>query len=245
MSALTADVPPTLESLTQQLTAEVRPIEKTIVEVRLEQIREVATGVGARAAFARRSFEINQLLDKRAEQLDALYNFKPLMLGGNTLPPVVVEQQNTFVKGDAASARLIGRTYKIEQTPSIVSVQPSWRGYLMHRYPVPEMPHDSLLPKSDDELKMWQRWIKEGWKSGIEQADRVADSNMARLNRDFRGMILGRMLKEKGLLGDTVIASATTPVSGDSKTLFVEDTMLRITGMPEFNQNFKSWKETR
>ena len=71
------------------------------------------------------------------------------------------------------SLRLSGAAYKIESQARFSSVPPSWREYL--NFPPPTFDRTSLVsalvPRSDEEERVWKLAVREGWQQGVEQAN--------------------------------------------------------------------------
>src|SRR5437762_1774053 len=91
------EVPPDLGAF-QAAIASQRPTaeREDLPTVRAEALREVALGAAARSGLARRTYEIRQRLNQSAPQLDAVYNFRALLVLGNVLPPVLLEATGVF-----------------------------------------------------------------------------------------------------------------------------------------------------
>ena len=139
-------------------------------EKRHSAMRLTALGFGARAALARRSWEIGVMLERLSAQLSAIYRFGDLMLteqGFTVLPPVLAETRQAFRLGlgqdRAASAR---RVLRIVEPERIVSAAPHWRDYLVRSWRTPAPPAAVLFPRTGPETTLWRQWLAEGWAHG-------------------------------------------------------------------------------
>lgn len=239
------DAPPDLEAA---LAAPVRAAVQAagaveIPQIRLSSIKEAALGYGVRSGLARRSYEISRVIADNQELLDRIFNFNSLLIERNVLPPVLSEATNTLRQPDADTIRVADLTYRIERQAAFVTVPPGWREYLVleHRYEV-SMPPAVLLPKTAEEKKVWTEHVREGWLTGVRQADAIYEQSLSRLERDFKGMVLYRSLLAKGMIGRPYVAEAALGVTGDGDSMAVNDRILRITAKPRLNSDPAVWK---
>ena len=96
-----ADPPPDLKALYEFGPAPGAAIPFA-EEKRHSAMRLTALGFGARAALARRSWEIGVMLERLSAPLSAIYRFGDLMLteqGFTVLPPVLAETRQAFRLG--------------------------------------------------------------------------------------------------------------------------------------------------
>lgn len=214
-----------------------------IPKVRLESIKEAALGYGARSGLARRSYETGKILYDNQALLDNVFNFNALLLDRSVMPPVLSEAQNNLKQPNGDTIRVADATYRIERQAAFVTAPPSWREYLIrdYRYKV-DLPADILLPKNDAEKKVWQQYVVQGWDTGVRQANSIFEQSLARLERDFKGMILYRSLLAKGMIGKPYVAEANLGVTGDGNSMNVNDRILRITAKPKLETNPAIWK---
>lgn len=212
-------------------------------DIRGGALREAALSYGARAGLARRTYDIRNTLDVVSRKLDAIYNFRTLMLPDNVMPPVLTEANQAFKQEGDAFIRLTDKVYRIDAQARFVSVQPNWRDYLLRSYgsKVAEPPPASLQPRDDAERKAWAQWVSEGWQEGATQADRIFDRDLSRLKRDYEGMILYRVLLRSKMVSLPFVAKSDLGITGDSESLLINDSILRITEMPQFNRESEQW----
>lgn len=250
--------PPTLEQ------AQAKSKEATILDpgaaqerdLRAKAMQEAAQSYGARSGLLRRSFEIRNAVEKVGPKLDAIWNFRPLMLTDAQpgevaqhrerliVPPVAIKAEGIFKQDSGTLVRFVNATYKLTTQPRFASVSPTWREYLYRDLgeTVVQPPHVTLLPRTDEERANWDRWVAEGWAAGVKQADAYYEYDLNRLQRDFNGMAQYHEMVAKNMVSLPHVATANESVTGDENTLNINDSLLRITVMPAFRFDTKNWK---
>lgn len=242
MIASAGDNIPTLEANVGYVQVSKLPaIAATINPIRLQAIRETATELGARGGLAWRSVQINQSLKNQAEYLDHVFDFNQLLLAHNVLPPVLTEADNSLNLASDTSIRLASKIYKIQANARFVTAPPTWRSYLTMNYDRPQMPDQSLLPRTQAEAKAWDLYLKKGWKQGLIQANDIFRVNLSRLKRDYNGIILYRKLLAEHMVSSPFVAHANMGVTGDGNELRINDRQLRITALSQLQPNSNKW----
>jgi defect-in-organelle-trafficking protein DotC len=165
-----------------------------------------------------------------------------LLLPHNVLPPVLTEGHNLLNLADNFTIRIADVEYQIVYPPRFVTAPPSWRDYIWMNYKKPEIPNSSLLPKTSDESKVWNQYVKIGWNDGVDQANEIFLANVNRLKRDINGMILYKKLYAQNMVTAPYVAEADLGVTGDSNDMKINDKVLRITAISELKPNSKTWK---
>jgi defect-in-organelle-trafficking protein DotC len=215
----------------------------SIPRIRYDALQESYLKYGTQSGFARRTYEIRQLLDRNQNTLDGIYNFNALMLASSVLPAVLVESVGNLQMPDANTIRIADVTYHIESQVRFVTAAPSWRDYLYGEYASRVgMPDAILLPKNDDEQTLWRQYVTDGWLLGQQQADQVFRQSLMRLQRDFKGMILYRELVAKKMITVPYVAEARLGVTGDANNMNINDRIVRITDKPKLDGNPMVWK---
>ncbi len=117
------------------------------------------------------------------------------------------------------------------------------RGSSIHdfRFPV-EQPAHLLLPKNKAETTLWQQALLEGWELGKQQAEQIFQQSLARLERDYTGMILYRSLLAQRMISAPYVAEAKLGVTGSANVMQLNDRLLRITAKPTFSFNAAKWQ---
>lgn len=212
--------------------------------IRLQGLKETALTVGAQGALAKRSSELNLLLEQNHKYLDQSFNFYALILDQDVLPPVLVEGRNTMNLDNNDTIRIADQTYQIVQQARFVTAPPNWRTYLWLNFPKPDVPDPTLLPKPDSaqEINTWKKYVHEGWDEGVSQANGIFAENLARLKRDYQGMALYRKLLSEKMISPPVVAKTDLGITGGGSELTVNDRFKRITAHPSLNPNSQEWQ---
>lgn len=226
----------TIEALKAQ------PTDHSVNPVRFTALKQAALEVGTQAGLAWRAKKLNTFLEAQKRNLDHIFDFSFLILNQNVLPPVLVEGRDTLDLADDFTIRASDHDYKIVQQPRFITAPPNWRHYIWMGYVKPEAPNATLMPKGGGERKIWNRYVQIGWDEGVTQADQIFASNLARLQRDYEGMILYRKLLAQNMLSMPQVSQADLGVTGGGDDMRVNDRVLRITAIPQLQANPKNWK---
>jgi defect-in-organelle-trafficking protein DotC len=239
--AAASQAPLSLEDLLK--TAPQSPESAGIPAVRFNAIKETAVTYGAQAGLARRSFENKERLEKRANDLDVVYNFQPLMIEGNVLPPVLTETSEVYDQTSDDMLRVIGKVFRIESQARFTYSTPNWRSYMMTGYDFDSNVVAAVAPQNEAEKTLWRQGVEEGFRLGAEQADEILKQNFATLQRDFKGMVLYHKMLDQGLVTKPFVASNRTGIArGADGSMHVGEVFLRITAAPDFVGNSEKWK---
>ena len=211
-------------------------------QFRMEALKDTALQVGAQGGLAWRSEKINVDLLKQAKHLRNVFNFNALILDNGILPPVLTQGNNTLNLDSPTTIRITDKSYKIVSNARFDTAPPNWRDYLITHFKKPEVPNKVLLPKTKDEKEIWKEYLDIGWKNGIEQADTIYSENLAKLKRDYEGMILYRKLLAMHMVTPPYVAETDLGVTGDRNHLNIGDKVLRISALPGLNVDSHTWK---
>jgi defect-in-organelle-trafficking protein DotC len=211
-------------------------------KIRLTLTQDTARSLGAQAGLSWSSEKFNELLEMQNKTLSTIFNFQSMMLDTNVIPPVLEEGSNDLNLDNESAIRLADRIYKIVKQAHFVTATPSWRDYLIMPYSDPEAPDSSLLPKTNEERDVWNKYMVIGWKEGLTQANDIFAININRLQRDYKGMILYRKLLAQHIVTPPFVSEANLGVTGGGSNLRINDRVLRITSVSELQANSKVWK---
>lgn len=212
-----------------------------ISTVRLDNLKQTARGIATQASLSWRSRQINLMLHSQKRNLDRIFDFNYLTLNKNVLPPILVEGRNTLNLADDFTIRVADQEYQIVQPPRFITTPPNWRNYIWMGYTKPETPNATLLPQNAAERKIWNDNIRVGWNEGITQADQIFSTNLARLQRDYEGMILYRKLLLQHMVSPPYVSQADLGVTGDGNNIHINDRVLRITSIPQLQPDTTNW----
>lgn len=242
---LVSDVPPSLDRVlagTEQVV-QAQQLESGISTLRLSALKSVALSFGTQAGYARRTYEIREQVQSRSNVLDRVYDFQGVMLDRNVLPPVLVEFTNTLSLAGEDALRLSDHTYRISSQARFVSAVPSWREYLLTSVVSSTGAQDlTLVPRDENEKRFWEAQVRAGWQAGVQQADQVFAVQLARLDRDFKGMVLYRHLLSLNMVSKPFVAESNMGVTGDGSQIAINDRVLRITALPQLEMRAEEWR---
>lgn len=210
--------------------------------LRAKALEDTAMSLSARGGLAWASKHINARLTHDRWYLESIYNFNGMMLSHGVLPPVLVQGDNSLNLADPNTIRVADKTYKIIQQARFATTPPNWREYLWMSYPPPEIPHRVMLPRTNDEANIWKKAIRVGWQKGIQQSVSIFQQNLARLKRDYQGMILYRRLLYQKMISPPFVSRTELGVTGDGTDMRVNDQVLRITEHPKLQTDSKGWQ---
>lgn len=239
------DIDPTnlnqLENLSTDLTPSAEPLFNT-TQIRTKALQDTALSLGAQGGLAWSSQQINTRLEKDKWYLETIYNFNAMMLSHGVLPPILAEGDNSLNLADPNTIRIADKTYKIIAQARFATTPPNWREYLWMSYNKPEIPHKFLMPRNVDERKVWKKYIDLGWDKGIQQSYSIFQQSLARLKRDYRGMILYRKLLQEKMVSPPYVSKTELGVTGDGSDMRINDQVLRITELPKLQTDSSGWK---
>lgn len=211
-------------------------------QIRTKALQDTAMSLGARGGLAATSLKINERLEQDKWHLETIYNFNAMMLSHGVLPPVLAEGDNSLNLADPNTIRIADKTYKIISQARFATTPPNWREYLWMSYSKPEVPHKFMMPRNEEEKAIWRKAIRVGWEKGIEQAKSIFQQNLARLKRDYYGMILYRKLLQQKMVSAPYVSTTELGVTGDGSDMRINDQVLRITELPKLQTNSENWK---
>lgn len=245
------DMPPDLQTL-QSMTPSAIVSEFKGGKLRMDALKETAIGLGIRGGLNHRTKAINDALEKRANELDRIYDFRGLLISAPAgvsqttqyaiLPPVITEANQTLLSVNDYKIQASDKVYRIESQARFVTAPPTWRDYLFTSVGGVEPPDVSLLPKDGKERDAWKKWIEEGWQIGQAQADSIFDANMSRLSRDYSGMVRYKVLLKQNIVSRPYVAEQRMGVTGGDSQIEIDSRQLDITVRPSLNARAHEWK---
>jgi defect-in-organelle-trafficking protein DotC len=206
---------------------------------------------GARGGLAARAFAINEMLRRYESALDSVYDFDDVILrrrGSQIImrPPVVSEAEMAMALGDGGQiARETACVYSITKIAQLGSAPPNWRTYLVRTWDEPGRPADAVLPRTDEEVQYWNKYVAEGWAEGERQANEIFLSDLGRLQRDITGMARYRVLLRAGVVANPRVATKHEVVDGGGGELRAGDRIVTITSQPGLQANAGVWRSAR
>ena len=211
---------------------------------RAQAIQEAAAAYGAQAGMASRARQINDSIVANSASYDRVFNFSALMLEPGFLPPVISEARDAYNQPSDLQVRAADRIYKIEFPARLVNAAPRWQEYLDVPVSAPLVPDRTAMPKNAAEKALWDEWARRGWEQGQAQADEAFKSNLARLRRDFEGMLRFKTLYEQGVVSKPKLSKQYLGVTGGDDELAVGDRVYTVTDRSRFNPDSARWSQS-
>lgn len=211
-------------------------------QLRVKSLQDSAMSIGAQGGLAWASEAMNKRTEKDRKYLDSIFNFNAMMLSHGVIPPVLEQGDYSLNLHDPNTIRVADRTYKIVKQARFATTAPNWREYIWLVYSKPALPDKTLLPKTAEEQKIWRDGIRSGWEKGIEQAYSIFQQNLARLKRDYSGMVLYRKLLQEKMISQPFVSRTELGVTGSGDDMRINDQVLRIVELPQLQTNSKNWQ---
>ena len=203
--------------------------------LRPSAIREAGQLVAIQTAVAWRYKQLLTETEAHADALDMAFNFAPLMMtqGQAMIMPPVLSRAGASLRIEAGEAATAAQTsYELLAPARFVAVVPTWRTFLLaDAFPEPERPNPALLPTNSKERAIWEDAVREGWAQGVAEAESLYRDNIARMVRDYRGIMLYHLLTAQHLLTKVNTASADRGMvtSDKGNKLHIGQMVYRIT----------------
>ena len=241
-------LPANLEALINppSITAKATP---SIAPRRREEIIAAACSMGAQGGLATRSVVIRKSVEAQGTAIDDAWPFQALLLPGSILPPVITEANDVVEQPADSVLRYSGIVYKIDRRERLVTVAPNPRFDYLYRglpsevsnIPVPSEV-SALRPFNDEEKTLWAKTVRECWKRGEDQADSAFKMNLARLTREFNGMVRYKVLTMRGMTAAPAIQQAETAVRGNGSEMHVDEVMTRVVKPAALIPDAQKWR---
>lgn len=230
--------------------------------LRHSAIAEAALAAGAQAGHAARVDEINASLGERRAgratgirsvreaDLDRIFDFRRVAIAlpsgrGWILPPVILRSEGAWTgSADGSEAASADRWYAIARPGRIVPDVPDWREWLwLDAGEMPAEPPAGLRPTTESERAVALDALERGWQAGIAQADTAFEVGLARLERDYGGMLEYRVLVHERVIDELVLSDESLGVlaSDDGNELRIGTRKLRIVSPATFGGAWHEW----
>lgn len=213
--------------------------ENTAVRLmRPAAIREAAQLVTFQTAIAWRYKQLVAATEGHGAIMDTAFDFSPLvMTQGDALimPPLLTRAGASMRIENSGSATAAETTYELLEPARYIATVPNWREFLMvDGFPEPEKPNPAVLPKNDEERAIWRAAVREAWSQGLAEADQLYADNVARMVRNYRGVMLYHLLTAQHLLSRVATASADLGMHTSDNKLNIGQKVYRITAPSMF-----------
>lgn len=204
--------------------------------LRQKTVRSEAISTGMKAGLAFRYRQIEAVLRSQSTKLSIIFDFSNLLIDGVVLPPVLTVDKDERREYTDNSARSTQVVYKIAYPSRLVTVPPQWQDFLLKGYRDPPRPAFAILPKDEDEAKIWEDGVAEGWRMGIMQANAIYRSSLALLKTTLEGMLNYDALLKEGVVSKPILSKKNLGIVFQGKELDVGDTVYTLAAQPEFRE---------
>lgn len=195
--------------------------------LRFRSMRQEGLRLGAQAGLAERYSMVMEYIGKNESKANVIFSFAGFVNDGNLLVPAIHQAQNQF-KMDGEEARIVSNAYTIAEEARIISSPPTWRDWLEQEYEKPETPHYSLLPRTPNEVKVWEAAVQEGWRAGVVQADDIYSDRLNDLTRAVEGRHLYRVLEEKKMIQPSLLKVERNKVTYNGRTMNIGEVIYSV-----------------
>lgn len=208
-------------------------------KLRADAIRQEGLRVGAQSGLAYRYDMIMDYLDKVEPKLNVTFNFAPFVRDSHLLIPSVVEVSDQLtMEGNDVHRVKTGIT--VEEEARVVTSIPTWRDYLYQRYDAPELPHETLYPRTDYEVSAWKKGLIDGWNAGVYQANEVYTDRLNQLAKAVEGRHEYDTLEAKHMFIPADLRVVSNQVTFRGRTMNVGEQIISI-GQPGNFTEVKKW----
>jgi defect-in-organelle-trafficking protein DotC len=219
--------------------------------LQVAQMKESATVLGIHSGFNYELERLQNALKTVEGDLDGTFDFGTLMRSTNTgqfeaflLPGIVAEKRGSVVvSDDGKNLSYTESSFEILFEERFVIDQPNWRNYLLlNPFKKYQSPFNDLLPKNEEEAKVWRDAIKEGWELGVMQANQELIAYSENLRRDFIGMVKYMRLSLEGKINTASLAFTRKLVESDGMVMNINKSDYQISSPARFNPKNGEWE---
>lgn len=209
-------------------------------DIKLQAMYNYAKTVAIRAAMSSRLDEMSGVVSQHSRELDAIYNFSPLMIQQRVVPPVITEARDLYNQDGNLQIRLSDAIYNIEEQAYFSSTPPNWRSYLNfnntgNAYEKLSYVTGDMKPSNKLEEEVWVDGTVEGWNLGMRQANVVLEQALNRLNRDYIGMVRFHEMVLQGKVTMPSISNYNLYDNNEGDRLILGEELLQIDVLPTFS----------
>ncbi|QIR16530.1 type IV secretory system conjugative DNA transfer family protein [Shewanella aestuarii] len=216
--------------------------------LRTRLIKSKGLSFGLQAGKYWASQEIMAYLKSKDALLNKTYDARPLVVpykGFLIMPPVIDELDGkTVYKANGSQIRTAEQLYQIRTNPRFITKIPTWKDYIKFVVKNPSIKYVNVLPSADnkEEIAVWQQAVLDGWLQGVEQAKRMATSQIAMLTADVQGLVRYHLLSDRNMIEQLEVSEQFNEVVGGGTTMSINDVIINIKTNPTLLTNRFEWK---
>jgi len=216
-------------------------------QARYEAMLELVKQKGIKLGINTYLSNAREDIKSQERNLDTIFNFKPYMIKGVVVPPVIIESKDVTETPNAMSYKTTKQTYKILKQARFSTRAPDWRQYLV--FPTLDSNVDyvtfipkEMLPANEQERKIWKETAAKSYEKGLVEGRNIVEDAVDRLKRDYLGMVTFHKFVLEGKLSMPAISSQSLAVTSTQDTIALDMKLLQIQQLPQFNSNIETWK---
>ena len=158
-------------------------------------------------------------------------------------PPIISEGENaTLIESGGQTAAVADKIYNINRNARIVSTPRNWRAYLEREWGQIELPPQVLLPRTNEEKRVWVEYLTKGWAEGTQQADEIFQADLNKLVADYTGMVRYRKLLSMNIVSAPYALQVDRGVTGGGDEMRIGDRAVQITGPSQLMTEGYEWQ---
>lgn len=206
--------------------------------IRIRAIRQEGLRVGAQTGLAARYTMIMEYMDSVEPKMNVAFSFNGFVRDGRLLVPAIIEVNDRLsYDAETGQATEVKKAYTVIEEARVVTSVPTWRDYLFQVYAMPEPPHESILPRNDEEVEVWKKALNEGWVTGLYQADQIYQDRINDLTRAVEGRYLYRTLEAKKMISPAALQVVANRVTFNGRTMNIGETIYSIGNAAAYQQS--------
>ncbi|WP_210498573.1 type IV secretory system conjugative DNA transfer family protein [Vibrio crassostreae] len=230
------------EALNDELVDERRTIDLE-KGMRGEKIYNEGVRYGAQAGLKSTLETFKMALKKMDMELRTIYNFESLMIGeGKVVPPVISMAKGlTSVNDDRREFSYVDTRYTINSQARFTNQPLTVYSYINLPEQKVKDPSTFNIPLDQIELTYWANGVYAGWVRGQRMAKNEISNNINKLNLDYLGMKRYEALEKQGIIRSPIVNKYEDTVTGESGSMDIGQTKLKLTKLPAFELNPDNW----
>lgn len=215
-------------------------------EERISAMKEMAYQYALKKGIESEMKLIKHALNKNERNLDAIYNFNPLMIHDRIIPPVITEARDLIQNKTSDTLNTTSAIYKIEKQARFSTRAPNWKSYLNfpesnYKVDIVESLTKDSMPKGSKERIIWEDQIKKGFLDGQNQAQNHLKHALAKLNTDYSGMVRFHKFVIEGKVSMPSISRRDLAITNTNDMMALDQQLLQIRTLPSFDGRMLNW----
>lgn len=209
--------------------------------LRTRTLREAALAFSSQQALSWRYTHINtNVLDKYSTMWDRNFNFRPFVDKSMILLPSIL-QVGPIEYIENGRKQVTNVQFTIDEEAVIVANAPTFRDYLYKEFPAPNPVHPLLMPKDDEERKIWDDASKQGWVIGLQQAEVYFEEGLQEMLMDLEGRMTYRKMLDLNMVSPAALQVTPRGVTFNGRSMNVGEVIYEITDPVNF-KNIDLWR---